>query len=124
MDCIVCQHRSGYNRVVVDVDSGYELGGLCVDCETAKLGELSDELGAPGDDTCIFCDRDAFWTAPKWLPSTYETSDGTVSYVDYDASTAALKFCDEHLSRLGVEDISTPATTPDEAEHITYSTED
>lgn len=118
MDCVVCEKRSGYNRVVVDVDSGFELGGLCVHCEAEQFGELSDELGEPGGERCVFCERDALWALPKWLPSTYETERGTVSYVDYDASNAALRLCDEHLHALGVENVPTPAEAAPTA-HVT-----
>lgn len=124
MDCVVCRKRSGYNRVVVDVESGFELGGLCVHCESEKFGEFSDELGEPGADTCVFCDRDAFWSLPKWLPSTYETSDRIVSYVDYDASSTGLVLCDEHLAALGVEDIPTPTVSTESPAHATGGAED
>jgi hypothetical protein len=111
MDCLVCQRPSGYNRAVVDLESGREVGPLCVSCEREQFGEFSDELGAPGADTCVFCDRDAFWALPKWLPATYQVGHRTVSYVDYDPSTAALVLCDEHLERLGVDDVGLhPAT--------------
>lgn len=119
MDCVVCEKDSGYNRVVVDVESGHELGGLCVRCENDKFGEFADELGDQDSDTCTFCDRDGFWAAPKYLPSTYETDGKTVSYVDYDASTAALTLCDEHLAKLGVEDIALPAEAKAGAAFIT-----
>lgn len=103
MDCIVCQRRSGYNRAVVELDSGRELGALCVCCEREQFGEFSDELGEPGATTCVLCDRDAFWALPKWLPATYKTEDRVVSYVDYDPANAALVLCDEHLDCLGVD---------------------
>lgn len=123
MDCVVCEKRSGYNRVVVDLDSGNELGGLCVRCETEKFGEFSDELGEEGA-CCEFCDRDGFWAVPKWLPSTYEEDGKTISYVDYDVSNATLRLCDEHLARLGVDDIPVPAAAEETHEFITRSAED
>jgi hypothetical protein len=70
MDCVVCQKRSGYNRVVVDLDSGHELGGLCVRCETEEFGEFCDDLADSHAESCVFCDRDGIWAAPKYLPST------------------------------------------------------
>ncbi|MFB6269058.1 MAG: hypothetical protein ABEH83_03885 [Halobacterium sp.] len=124
MDCVVCQRRSGYNRVVVDAESGVELGGLCVDCERDAFGKLADELGDPTDDTCVCCDRDGFWRLPKWLPSTYETDGKTVSYVDYDPADTALKLCDEHLASIGVEDISRPAADPGRGEYVSRSVDD
>jgi len=124
MDCIVCQRRSGYNRAIVELDSGRELGTLCVRCEREQFGEFSDELGEPDATTCVFCDRDAFWALPKWLPSTYETEGKVVSFVDYDPSTAALALCDEHFDRLGVEEL--PLHAPDDAadQRILGQTED
>lgn len=124
MDCVVCEKRSGYNRVVVDADSGAELGGLCVDCERTAFGTLSDELGDPDDDACVCCGRDGFWLLPKWLPSTYEADHKTVSYVDYDPGNTALKLCDEHLAHIGVEDISRPTRESGREEHATWGVDD
>jgi hypothetical protein len=123
MDCVVCEKKSGYNRAVVDLESGNELGGLCVRCEAEKFGEFSDELGEEGSD-CMFCDRDGFWAVPKYLPSTYEEDGKTVSYVDYDVSNATLKLCDEHLADLGVDDMTIPAATEDTQAFITRGAED
>ncbi|WP_232702569.1 hypothetical protein [Halobacterium wangiae] len=123
MDCVVCRKRSGYNRVVVDTESGHELGGLCVRCETEKFGELGDELGDSGTE-CALCDRDGFWAVPKWLPSTYESEGKTVSYVDYDVSASTLRLCDEHLARLGVKDITIPEDATASEEFITRGAED
>lgn len=124
MDCIVCQRRSGYNRAVVELDSGRELGALCVRCEHEQFGEFSDELGEPDATTCVFCDRDAFWALPKWLPSTYEIENRTVSYVDYEPSTAALALCDEHLDRLGVEDMTPYAADDSSGRRVLGHAED
>jgi hypothetical protein len=124
MDCVVCEKPSGYNRVVVELESGVELGGLCVRCETEKFGELGDELAGHDDQTCVFCDRDGFWALPKWLPSTYESEGHTVSYVDYDVSTTGFQLCDEHLARVGVDDLSVPVATDAPREYITRSTDD
>lgn len=108
MDCVVCQLPGGYNRAVVDGERGVELGCLCVNCEAAAFDEDPDDLGEPGQETCVFCDRDGFWLLPKWLPSTYEADGKTVSYVDYDPTNTALRLCDEHLADIGVEDLSRP----------------
>lgn len=124
MDCVVCEKRGGYNRAVVEAETGFELGGLCVRCETERLGELSDELGDPDTETCVYCDRDGLWAVPKWLPATYESTGKTVSYVDYDPSTAALRFCDEHLARLGVDDMTTPETVGNEREYPPRTSDD
>lgn len=124
MECVVCGKPGGYNRVVVEGATGFELGGLCVDCETRKLGELSDELGDPESESCVYCERDGLWAVPKWLPSTYESDGDTVSYVDYDASNASIRFCDEHLARLGVDDMTTHEAVRGDYEYVTRTSED
>lgn len=96
MDCVACGRRSSYNRAVVDTTTGREVGALCVRCETRQFGELVDHLVDDGDDTCTYCQRDGFWAFPLWVPSVREEDGCLVSYVDYDASSAALRLCDEH----------------------------
>lgn len=123
MDCVVCHQPSGYNRVVVDAESGSELGGLCVHCETEAFGRISDELGEPGQRSCVCCERDGHWLLPKWLPSTYVEDGKTISYVDYDTAEAALRLCDEHLASIGVEDFSW-RTDADGPEYATGRAED
>ena len=51
MDCVICERRGGYNRAVVELETGVELGGLCVRCENEKFGELCGELGDPDSDS-------------------------------------------------------------------------
>lgn len=104
MECIACNHRSAYNRAVIDTSTGRELGTLCVSCETQKLGELAGEH-TNTDESCLYCNRDGFWALPKWVPSTYEDGGDIVSYIDCDVSQATLRLCDEHLAALGVSDI-------------------
>jgi hypothetical protein len=124
MDCVICERRGGYNRAVVELETGVELGGLCVRCENEKFGELCGELGDPDSDSCVFCDRDGLWALPKWLPSTYESDGRTVSYVDYDVSTTSFHLCDEHLAKVGVDDIAVPKVTKEPEQFITRSTDD
>ena len=124
MDCVICERRGGYNRAVVELETGVELGGLCVRCETEKFGELCGELGEPDSDSCVFCDRDGLWALPKWLPSTYEEDGRTVSYVDYDVSTTGFRLCDEHLAKVGVDDIAVPQVTEEPEAFLTRSTDD
>jgi len=124
MDCVVCERRGGYNRVVVELETGVELGGLCVRCENEKFGELGAELGDPDSECCAFCDRDGLWALPKWLPSTYESDGKTISYVDYDVSTTGFRLCDEHLAKVGVEDIGVPRPTEEPEAFLTQGTDD
>jgi len=124
MDCVICERRGGYNRAVVELETGVELGGLCVRCENEKFGELCEELGDPDSESCVLCDRDGLWALPKWLPSTYESDGRTVSYVDYDVSTTDFRLCDEHLAKVGVDDIAVPKVTEEPEQFITRGTDD
>jgi hypothetical protein len=97
MNCIRCGHEAGYNRVVVDLLSGVELGGLCVGCERDEFGEsLAKSLWADGDG-CRFCDRDGHFALARWEPSATERGGDVHCSVDYQVTDATVLVCDEHL---------------------------
>lgn len=109
MDCLACDHPSGYNRAVVDTTTDEELGPLCVRCEKAHLGELAAHPSSrPTDDTCLYCDRHGVWALPKWLPEAHEEAGSVISRVDYDVQQATLRLCDEHLAAVGVSPLTPP----------------
>ena len=47
-----------------------------------------------------------------------------MSYVDYDVSTTSFHLCDEHLAKVGVDDIAVPKVTKEPEQFITRSTDD
>lgn len=100
MRCIVCGHRAGYNRAVVDLATGSEIGGLCVGCECTAFGvSLLFGFRLSGSN-CAFCERDGHYAIPSWRARTVETGGKTVSTVEYDVTEVTVRLCDEHLERL------------------------
>ena len=100
MTCIHCGDDAGYNRAVVDVVSGIELGGLCRDCEREEFGNSLARGDWACRDGCAFCDRDGYYALPLWEPYVVEEGDHLVNRVDYAVTDATVHFCDEHLHRI------------------------
>lgn len=117
MDCVRCHYDGGYNRVVVDLASGLELGEFCVNCEHDQFGALSDELGSPDRTTCLYCQREGLWALLKWRNSTRVTDRAIISSVEYDPSMARLRLCDEHLAKIGVDQFPAPVGVEDRHEY-------
>ncbi|WP_254862851.1 hypothetical protein [Halovivax gelatinilyticus] len=117
--CVRCDREPGYNRAVIDLVSGEEIGALCRNCELDSLPDAGvfERGSADGGCGCPGCDRDALVSVPRWLPET-TVSDGTIeSRVDYDLDDRPIALCDEHFDDLvsGTSVLST--RTPAASEH-------
>ena len=99
--CIACGNEAGYNRAVVDVLSDRQVGALCVNCEREEFGKSLERGQWAAVEDCAFCDRDAFYALPKWLPELHREGDAVVSRVDYEVTESTLAVCDEHLHEIG-----------------------
>lgn len=100
MDCITCGHSAGYNRAIIDVLSGIELGGFCIRCEQAEFGN-SLERAHWSDTECALCNRDGHYALPKWEPQATELNGDLICSVDYEVTDATIRLCDEHLHEIG-----------------------
>jgi hypothetical protein len=96
MNCVRCGLDAGYNRVVVDLLSGVELGGFCVDCEHEEFGRSLERGFWTGDD-CALCDRDGHFALATWEPEATEREGDLHCSVDYDVTPDTVLACDEHL---------------------------
>ncbi|WP_255152376.1 hypothetical protein [Halorarius halobius] len=111
MDCLACGLRSGYNRVVVDLLAGTELGGLCFRCEERLFGRsLKDGLWTERSG-CVLCSRDGAVALPEWRPRTSDTGGVLRLENDYELGATTVELCDEHFDRL--ENRSLDARWPD-----------
>jgi len=100
MDCITCGFEAGYNRVVVDLMTGAEIGGFCLRCERSEFGRSLTRSHWTSDEECAFCDRDGFFALPLWRPYTTKRGNRIVCSVDYEVTGETLVLCDEHLHEL------------------------
>ncbi|MDG5777516.1 hypothetical protein VB773_13390 [Haloarculaceae archaeon H-GB2-1] len=98
MHCLSCDLGAAYNRAVVDVVDGAEVGSVCFRCERKAFGErLAD--GEHTDGTCAFCERTGDYALPSWTPQTTE-AEGTVCDVAYELTERAPVLCDTHVRDL------------------------
>lgn len=99
MDCVRCGLRAGYNRVVVDLISGSELGGFCRNCELEAFGHaLSKFDGA--DESCVLCTRDGHYAVPAWQPYEKKTDSHVACAVEFSVHDRTPTLCDEHFHEL------------------------
>lgn len=100
MECIACGLKSGYNRVVIELRTGRELGGLCFRCEERQYGNsLKDGLWAEAEG-CVMCSRDGLVALPEWRPTTSDSEGGLHLTNEYVLDDATVLLCDEHFTAL------------------------
>lgn len=114
MKCVVCGLDAGYNRVVVDLVSGIEVGGLCVACERAEFGRLIDRGALRSEAGCAICDRDGFFAVATWEANTRREEEAIRCSVGYSLDEPDLRLCDEHLREIGRAVVAKEKTDPAE----------
>lgn len=107
MNCLRCGREAGYNRVVIDLLAGTELGRLCMNCEKDQFGECLEYFGSAGADDCAFCERDGHFALARWLPSVEDRGDRLVCTAEVERTDTAVKVCDEHFHEIA--DVEAPA---------------
>ena len=100
MDCIACGLRAGYNRAVVDLYSGAELDGFCLNCERGEFGRSLERSRGGTGERCLLCNRDGQFALPLWVPSLVDEAGRRVSRVDYAVTVATPRLCDEQFDEL------------------------
>lgn len=97
MNCVRCGNDAGYNRLVAELYSGAEIGGLCMNCEKEHYGECLSYVSRNEPRQCAFCERDGHFALPRWVPSLEQSGEKVVSSVSLEETDAAVKLCDEHV---------------------------
>ena len=100
--CVRCNREPGYNRAVLDLVRGVEIGSLCRNCELGVFYVLdTSPVTTSGEGhTCACCDRDGFYALPRWLPETCADTGTVRTSVDYQLDDQPLFLCDEHFDEL------------------------
>jgi len=96
MSCIMCGRAAGFNRAVLDVLSGQQLGRLCRNCELDHFGRRL-ELDDVGDDTCAFCHRDGHYAAPKFVATLVDCEAGFISETAPAVTETTPQICEYHV---------------------------
>lgn len=103
MNCISCGLQAGYNRAVVALVSGDQLGGFCRNCEFDIFGHMLSEVRS-SDETCALCERDALYAIPAWQPYEKLSDDRITCDVQYTVHERTPMLCDEHFHELCTEE--------------------
>lgn len=90
MECAKCR-TSGFNRVIIDVQSGDILGGLCASCEASEILVQSQQSTEEGS-TCVHCPQSGHIAIP--------ILECEISYkgellIEYDLSQETPRFCED-----------------------------
>ncbi|WP_129114947.1 hypothetical protein [Halegenticoccus tardaugens] len=106
MVCVSCGLQSGYNRAVVELTSGVELGGFCRSCEIREFGRSLERGRWSLNDGCALCSRDGHFALPAWEPTATERDGDIVGSVEYRVTDRTVALCDEHFHEVveGIED--------------------
>lgn len=90
MECAKCG-TSGFNRVIIDVQRGEVLGGLCEMCESS-VGPLDPVHQAPTEGECLHCPRSENIALPI-LECEIIHEGGQV--IEYDLTQTTPRLCDD-----------------------------
>lgn len=64
MECVHCD-GAGFNRAIVDLEAGMDLGAICGGCERRLYGQVLDQPIWQREDGCIFCQRSGDVALPR-----------------------------------------------------------
>lgn len=95
--CFSCEKNAGYNRAIIELSTNREAGRLCVNCEQREFGNSLEYARQTVTDSCLFCERDAQYVLPRYLPFTLKHTTKTVSKVSTELEEHPVRLCDEHL---------------------------
>lgn len=90
MECAKCG-ESGFNRVIIDVQCGDILGGLCADCEASALF-MPRGLDLEAGSTCVHCPQTSHIALPILECEISHKGD---LLIEYDLSETTPHFCDD-----------------------------
>lgn len=90
--CIACGDDPGYNRAIVHVDSGLEVGELCERCETDHFDGAIEHRGH--DATCALCSSQGSFALPRWDT---HTDDDDCIIGDYEIFDDTVRLCSSHF---------------------------
>lgn len=99
MGCITCGREAGFNRAIVHVLSGREVGRLCRNCELRHFGQRL-ETSDVGGDACVFCGRDGHFAVPKFRARVVESGGKLVSRTEPAVTAATPQVCDRHVDAM------------------------
>lgn len=106
MRCVNCRKNAGYNRAVIELFSGVEIGGLCMNCERDEFGRHFDS-STDADRCCSLCNRDGQVQFPRYVPETHVRDGDLVVESSIETGDAVPCLCDEHFHEL-LEEPSRP----------------
>lgn len=98
MDCVNCGGE-GFNRVVVDLASGAELGSVCADCEGETFGITLHDRTLRATPGCVFCRGEERYALPL-LECVIEWDDGSRPEREYAIDVRTPGLCERHLASL------------------------
>lgn len=96
----MCDREAGYNRTVIDVFSGMELGGLCMNCEKDEFGNSLQYGASNGEGQCNYCERDGQIRLPRYVPRTERRDNITLVKSSIEESDSVPSLCDEHFHEI------------------------
>lgn len=108
LDCVNCGGDVGFNRVVIDLSTGSEAGGLCQTCEREEFGIILEDNLWHHDTGCALCMNDGEYSLPLMdCRIEYESRPDTV---EYTITEETISLCKRHLKTLTEPPLSEETT--------------
>ena len=109
MECLKCEHTADLDRVVIDILTGTELGGLCGSClATCSSPAFRDDVWRRDTD-CAVCAETPHYEIPL-IDCLIQHGDDRPDEAEYVITDETLRLCADHLRESLMEPPEDPLT--------------
>lgn len=97
MECVHCG-ETGFNRVIVDLEPGGDIGALCGNCEHDLYGEVLEQPLWQAEEDCIFCAEEGAFAFP--LLECHIEREHKEDIIEYQIDESTPILCSTHARNL------------------------
>lgn len=102
MQCIKCKSTDRLDRVVRDIPTDTEVGGLCESCLDTRFDPVFRDDIWQADSGCAVCANDPHYQLPL-IDCIIEFSDGREDIIEYGVRETTVRLCTEHFKEVLTE---------------------
>lgn len=97
-ECVNCRGDLDFNRLIIELATTTEIGGLCSSCEQEEFGILLTDNLWHHDTGCALCPNDGHYALPQ-LDCLIEY-DSKPDDVEYSITADTITLCESHFQAL------------------------
>lgn len=99
MESLNCNCDGGFDRVVIDIPTQAEVGGLCESCLDTRFTPVFQDNIWQEDSGCAVCAKEPQYQLPP-INCIIQFSDLRADIVEYGITDSTVRLCTEHLQEI------------------------